>query len=169
MIGTTAMIPSASALHHLSRQRDERVRDHRATDHERDQVVQSAKREALAGDALDEQRSQQPFSAARNGECDAHLERAAGMQVGRQASDPRGARERGPHVARGHEHHAQVDAARRPQHGHAGISDERVRQRGRKEVEAREGRGGGNQPQPGGGGPHSAHHAFSVGTRAPVL
>ena len=181
MIGATAITPSASALHQRSQLSpnetpnvcaaaapDQRVRGDRATEHEREHVAQPAKREALARDALDEQRAQQPFGAARDGECNAHLERAAGMQVGRQASDPRPACQRGPHVAWGHKHHAQIDAARRPQH-QVKVSNDQAGEHGHKEVSARERCGGGNQPHHGGGGPHGAHHVFSVGRWARVL
>jgi hypothetical protein len=82
--------------HRSGRQRDERVGDHGAADHERDEVAPTLKLEAPARDPLHEHGGEQPLGAARHGECHAHLERAAGVQVCGEAPHPGRARERRP-------------------------------------------------------------------------
>ena len=131
--------------HGAGRQRDQRGGDG-GSQHQRAHVVQPAEPEATARDALDQERAQQALGAARDGERHAQLERAAGMRVGGQAAEPGAERQRRPQLPRRHEHHAQVHAAGRPQHGDAHVARERARELGGHEVEGCEGRGRGDEP-----------------------
>ena len=174
--GATASTPSASALHQrsqLSANETSKVCAATAPADSATSAVATAdpitsaltsrsppEPEAAAHDALDQDRAQQALGAARDSERHAQLERAARVRVGAQAAEPGAERQRRPQLPRRHQHHAEVHAACRPQHGDADIARERARELGGHEVEGCEGRGCGDEPELGGGGPRERHLGF---------